>query len=263
MAAIIAIANHKGGTGKTATTHTLGVHFAEGGYRVLLLDVDAQGSLTLSCGVKNAAGRSLAEVLSEESGALALADVIQPIGPCLDLAPADVKLSAVELMLMRRQEINSIKVALAPVAHRYDLILIDCAPSRGVLMLNALAAAHGVICPTRTTIQDLGGLRLLITDTLARVRQSINPALAVVGILPTFYNGRTIHHRETLAALRKGGLPILSPIGESIRVAEAPAFGETVLTYAPDNPQAYAYRKLGREVEQWLESVQARHQKTQ
>jgi chromosome partitioning protein len=244
MPVTIATANHKGGTGKTTTVHCLGVHFAEGGYRVLMVDVDPQSSLTSSCGVSDAAGGSMAEVLG---GVRTLAEVIIPVADCLDLAPADIALTTVRCGKL------ALKETLAEVAGRYDLILIDCPPSLGLMTINALATSDGVLCPTQPAAQDLRGL-LLFLSTLVHMRKEINPKLVVIGIVPTFFDERTIHHRGVLQKLQNMKMRILQPIGRSIRVAEAPAVGESVLTFAPDNPQAFAYRRLGEQVEQWIES---------
>ncbi len=259
MPTVIAIANQKGGCGKTTTTHTLGVHFAEGGYRVLMIDIDPQSSLTNSCAVKDADGRSIAEVLGgAQPGTLRLPDVIRSLAPGLDLVPSHVRLSAVELQLVSRmsRELLLRELLARQLPARYDLIFIDCPPSLGLLTINALAAAHGVLSPTQPAKQDLYGLGLFI-NTLRSVRQ-INPALRLIGVVPTFYDARTLHHRSIVEQLDQSPLPVLQVIGRSIRITEAPAVGETILTFAPDNPQALAYRRLGREVEQWLESVNAR-----
>jgi chromosome partitioning protein len=128
--------------------------------------------------------------------------------------------------------------------------LIDCLPGRGPLLINALSTAHGVLCPTRPSLTDLAGLKLFL-DTVTQVQEKTNPALEFIGFVPVFVNSRTILHRGNLEGLADGKYRVLSPIGESIRVQEAPAFGQSVITYAPDNPVSLAYRQLGSEVEAW------------
>lgn len=252
---IIAVANHKGGVGKTATVQALGTVLAER-YRVLLVDVDPQSSLTQACGVRDAEGRSLAEVLGGATpGHLALRDIIRPLGDGLDLAPADIALAATELGLTARLgRENVLKRALATVAHEYDLCLIDCPPSLSLLTVNALNAAHGVLIPTQPAIQDLRALRLFL-DSVDRIRENLNPDLEVIGILVTFFDRRLTHHRDAVEVMERAGLPLLPVrVGRSVRVQEAAAVGESVVTYEPQNPQAQAYRALAEEVEKWLRS---------
>jgi len=254
----IATANHKGGVGKTATVHALGTVLAERGTRVLMVDADPQSSLTGACGVSDVADRSLAEVLSTPGPtALPMKRIIRPLGDCLHLAPADIALAATELMLVTRMgRENVLKKALAPIAAQYDLCLIDCPPSLGLLTVNALTAADAVLVPTQPQIVDLRGLRLFL-DTLEQIRQELNPSLELLGILPTFCDHRLVHHQEALHAMEEAELPLLPVhVGRSIRVAEAASCGESVMTYAPENPQAQAYRYLAEEVEKWLENAQ-------
>lgn len=253
----LAISNHKGGVGKTATTHALGAGLAQLGRRVLLVDADPQASLTQACGVE-ADGESLAEVLG---GALpgtlplqsVLLDVAEKPGEVLHLAPADIALSVNELGLVQRiGRENLLQNALEPVATAYDVALIDCPPSLGILTVNALRAADAVIVPTQPQISDLRGLKLFL-DTIDNIKRQINPGLQLLGVLVTFYDGRLIHHQDAVQVLRGQGLPMFSTmIGRSVRVAEAPATGESVVTYDPGNPQAENYQQLAREVNQWL-----------
>jgi chromosome partitioning protein len=253
----ISIANHKGGVGKTATAHALGAALAGMGQRTLLVDIDPQSSLTNGCDVQ-AAGSSLAEVLGgATAGTQPLADILVDVsdieGKTLHLAPADIALSTHELGLVQRIGREYVlKKALANVAANYDICLIDCPPSLGMLTVNALAASDVVIVPTQPQISDVRGLKLFL-ETVNGIRAAINPELRVLGVLITFYDGRTIHHRDAVETLRGQGLPIFETmIGRSIRVAEAPAAGESVVTYDPQNPQAENYQQLAREVEKWL-----------
>lgn len=257
----IAIANHKGGVGKTATTHALGAGLASLGRRVLLVDIDPQSSLTAAAGVENAAGKSLAEVLGGAApGHLSLTDILLDISDqetaVLHLAPGDIQLSPNELGITQRiGRENILKKALAAVQRRYDVCLIDCPPALGMLTVNALTAADYAIVPTQPQISDLRGLRLFL-DTVARIREEINPGLKILGVLLTFYDDRLIHHQDAVNVLQGQKIPLFeAKIGRSVRVAEAPAAGESILTYDPENKQAASYRQLADEVDQWLRNA--------
>jgi chromosome partitioning protein len=253
----LAIANHKGGVGKTATTQALGAVLAgECARRVLLVDADPQASLTAACGVASAEGGSLAEVLGAvQPGALTLTQILRELGPGLFLAPADIALAVTELGLVTRLGRETImRRALATVADRFDIALIDCPPGLGSLTINALAAADAVLIPTQPQGADLRALRLFL-DTVERIRD-LNPALEILGILPTFYDKRLTHHCNAIAAMQRAGLPVLPvAIGRSVRVAEAAAAGQAITAYAPDNPQSTAYRQLAKVVNAWLENA--------
>jgi len=255
---IIAVANHKGGVGKTTTVHTLGVILASRGYRVLLVDSDPQSSLTLACGVASAQGRSLAEVLgTAENGALPVSDAVRLLSARLDLVPADVGLASTELgLVVRMGRENVLKEVLDRVNGRYDVCIIDCPPSLGLLTVNALTAAHGVLIPTQPQILDLRGL-CLFWVTVAKIRRALNPGLKTIGIVPTFYNRRLIHHRKALESMRDARLPVLpTTIGRSVRVAESSVTSESIVTYASNNPRAREYQALADEVVKWLEEAQ-------
>lgn len=249
---IVAIANHKGGVGKTATAHALGATLARDyGRRVLLVDMDPQSSLTLACDIQ-AEGESLAEVLKDE---LLAADVVATIDEGLDLLPADIALAEAELLLAAKLgRENVLMRALAPLVGFYDIALIDCPPSLGLLTVNALRAAQAVLIPTQAQVADLRGLRLFL-GTLQKVREAINPELQTLGILATFYDERLLHHQSGMRAMEAAGLPLLPvAIGRTVRIAEAAAEHESVVTYEPANRQAAAYRELGGYVDQWLRS---------
>ena len=253
----IAVANHKGGTGKTTTAHTVGVVLANRDYRVLLVDSDPQSSLTLACGVASTQGRSLANVLGgAEEGELSLAKVVRFLSPSLDLVPADVGLASSELGLMVRMgRENALKEALGEVNGRYDVCIIDCPPSLGLLTVNALTAAHGVLIPTQPQIADLRGLGLFLL-TIARIQGGLNPGLETIGIVATLYDRRLIHHRRAMKSMRNASLPLLpTTVGRSVRVAESSVTSETVVTYAKDNPRAQEYEALTDEVVRWLEKA--------
>lgn len=255
---VICIANQKGGVAKTTTTHALGVLLARDNLRVLLVDIDPQSSLTQSCGVTDCAGRSLAEVLGGSApGRLIMHDVLVCLGDRLHLAPGDIALAGVELGLTSRLGREAVlKKCLTAVANRYDLALIDCPPSLGLLTVGALAAADAVLIPTQPQALDLRGLRLFL-ETLDLIRNDLNPGLETLGILVTFYDARLNHHRAAIEAMQRAGLPLLEvAIGRSVRVAEAAGAGQSVVDFDPVNPRANEYRILSEMVVQWLRKRQ-------
>ena len=250
----LAIANHKGGVGKTATAHALGEGLAASGLRVLLVDLDAQASLTLACGITDADGQSMAEVLgSAHPGTLTLGEILRPVGANLTLAPGDIALGSTELgLVLRMGREYTLRRALETVAADFDVCLLDCPPAMGLLTVNALAAAHGVLVPTQPETAALRGLRLFL-DSVAQVRADLNKGLDLVAVVATMYDGRLNHHKAALEALAATGAPV-SPvtIGRSVRVAEAALSGQSVIAYANENPRAQEYRALTQEVIQWL-----------
>lgn len=257
MATTIAIANQKGGVAKTTTTLNLGYELTHRGRKVVLIDADPQASLTISLGFEEQAiDRSLAEVLGgHKPGTLPLRDVMIPMpterGRLL-LVPADLALAGTEAGLfqrMKREEV--LKGILAPLrSDAVDYILIDCPPSLGLLTINALAAADFVLVPLQLEYLAIRGFQLF-WDTFLAVRDGINPDLQILGILPTFYRKGTRHHKQVLADLQ--GLatltPIMSPIPNSIIVADAHEGQKAVSQVRHDHVVAAAYRELAKEVD--------------
>lgn len=248
----IAVANHKGGIGKTTIVRTVGQCLAER-RRVLLVDLDPQASLTGAC-VTGDVGRTLADVMgSTQAGQVPMRDVLIELSPTLSLVPSAIDLAGTELGLNARMGRESVLAkALATVAAGFDVCMIDCPPSLGLLTVNGLTAAHGVLIPTQPQAVDVKALRLFL-DTLDYIRAELNPALEIVGIVATFYDGRLTHHQAVMQTMRDAGLPLVPvTIGRSVRVAEAAAIGQDVTTFDPDNPQAQAYRDLTGLIDTWL-----------
>jgi chromosome partitioning protein len=250
---VIALANQKGGVAKTTTTLNLGVAFREQGHRVLLIDLDPQGNLTMSQGMNpDAIERSMFDVLVHR---IPISDVIEQRE--VDIAVASIDLAGAELALssMIGRE-RALEKALVEVRDNYDYILIDTPPSLGLLTINAFVAATGVIVPVQCEYLSLRGL-VQLENTLAMVRENLNPHVGVEGIVATMYDGRTLHSREAIEILEEnfGDLVFRTRIRKTIRYAEAPVKGSSVLKYDPTGPAAEAYRELAKEV---LHGTQAR-----
>ena len=244
MSRVVAIANQKGGVGKTTTVASLGAALAEHQLRVLLADLDAQACLTFSLGVDaDAIEVSSYDVLL---GKAAAADAVLEIDDCLDLIPASIEISAAEAGLLGVTDRElSLRKGLQGVREAYDIVLLDCSPSLGVVTLNALAAADELIIPLQCEMLSHRGVGQLL-DTVADVQRLVNPHLLVRGALPTMYDGRTGHARAVLADIgERYGLPVLQPpVPRSVRFAEAPAFGEPILQTARGSKGAEAYREV-------------------
>jgi chromosome partitioning protein len=253
MANVIVLANQKGGVAKTTTTLNLGVALRELGHRILVIDLDPQGNLTMSQGMNpDAIERSMFDVLVHR---VPISDVIKPVE--VDVAVASIDLAGAELALsalIGRE--RALEKALVEVRDRYDYVLIDTPPSLGLLTINAFVAADGVIVPVQCEYLSLRGL-VQLENTLAMVRENLNPRVHVRGIVPTMYDGRTLHAREAIEILEEhfGDLVYDTRIRKTVRYAEAPVKGSSVLKYDPTGPAAQAYRDLAKEV---LDGAQAR-----
>lgn len=254
---VICIANHKGGVGKTTTAAALAQGLSEYGKRVLLIDWDPQASLTITMGFNpdtfQRTGYDILASTIKHNGSTSIHDVIVPTSnPNVDLVPANIELSQAQLDLVAALSRELIlKQMLQPVRQSYDFILIDCLPSLGLLTINALAAADTVIIPLQADFLAMKGLALLLS-TIIRVKDRINPALEISGILFTMTNSRTLHSREVIEATRRAfGDKIRvfdTLVPTSVRFKEAPAAGESILTYASNSAGASAYRLLTKEV---------------
>jgi chromosome partitioning protein len=243
---VIALANQKGGVAKTTTTLNLGVAFREMGYRVLLVDLDPQGNLTMSQGLNpDVIERSMFDVLVHK---IPISEITEQRE--VDLAVASIDLAGAELALsslIGRE--RALEKALLEVRSRYDFILVDTPPSLGLLTINAFVAATGVIVPVQCEYLSLRGL-VQLENTLAMVRENLNPEVGVEGIVATMFDGRTLHSREAIEILEEnfGELVFRTRIRKTVRYAEAPVKGSSVLKYDPKGAAADAYRELAREI---------------
>jgi chromosome partitioning protein len=249
-ARVIALCNQKGGVGKTTSAINLGASLAELGRRVLLVDFDPQGALSAGLGVQpHQLDRTTYNLLMDRS--VGIEDVLLKTGvPGIDLLPSNIDLSAAEIQLVTEvAREQTLARALAPVAPEYDYVLIDCQPSLGLLTVNALTAAHGVIIPLECEFFSLRGVALLI-DTIEKVQQRLNPDLKLDGILATMYDGRTLHGREVFARVLEafGDTVFDTVITRTVRFPETTVAGEPITSWAPTSTGARAYRNLAREV---------------
>jgi chromosome partitioning protein len=246
QAKVIAFANQKGGVAKTTTTLNLAAAFAEKGHRVLCVDMDPQGNLTMSQGIDPDSlemsmydvlvhGTSIREVIRRREVDVACASI--------DLAGAEIAMAA---MIGRER---SLAKALEPVADDYDFVCIDTPPSLGLLTINALTAAHKVIVPVQCEYLSMRGL-IQLQNTLSMIRENLNPDVEIEGILPTLVDTRTVHAKEAIEILEEnfGDRVFASRINKTVRFAEAPVKGMSVLKYDPDGKAAFAYRQLAKEV---------------
>jgi chromosome partitioning protein len=245
-AQVIAFANQKGGVAKTTTTLNLAVAFAEAGHRVLAVDMDPQANLTMSQGIDpDTVERSMYNVLVEH---LSIREVIRKRE--VDVACASIDLAGAEIAMSTQiGRERSLKKALRPVLEDYDFICIDTPPSLGLLTINALTAAARVIVPVQCEYLSMRGL-IQLQNTLSMVREELNPHVEISGILPTLVDSRTVHAKEAIEILEEnfGDRVFATRIKKTIRFAEAPVKGTSVLKYDPEGVAAKSYRELAKEV---------------
>ena len=253
---IISIVNQKGGTGKTTTCANLGIKLAQEGKKVLLVDADAQGSLTLSLGwdKPDELPVTLATLMERAltDSPIATSDGILHHAEGVDLIPANIELAALEVTLINAMSRETIlRQVLDGVKRNYDYILIDCMPSLGMMTVNALAAATSVLIPVQAQYLSIKGLEQLLR-TVGKVRRQINPRLNIDGILLTMVDSRTNYAREISALIREtygSKIKVFSTdIPMSVRAAETSAEGKSIFAHAPKGKVAEAYRSLGKEV---------------
>ncbi|WP_273651177.1 ParA family protein [Cellulomonas fimi] len=249
-ARVIAMCNQKGGVGKTTTTINLAAALAEYGRRVLVVDFDPQGAASVGLGVNpHELDRTVYNLLMERDAHVH--DVLRTTAtPGLDLLPANIDLSAAEVQLVGEVARESVLArVLRPVLDDYDVVLVDCQPSLGLLTVNALTASHGVIIPLECEFFALRGVALLI-ETIEKVRDRLNPRLEVDGILATMYDARTLHAREVVARVHEafGDTLLHTVIGRTVKFPDATVAAEPITTYAPTHAGAAAYRQLAREL---------------
>ncbi|CAM5778901.1 ParA family protein [Cellulomonas persica] len=249
-ARVIAMCNQKGGVGKTTTTINLAAALAEYGRKVLIVDFDPQGAASVGLGISpHELDLTIYNLLMERDAQVS--DVIRHTStPGLDLLPANIDLSAAEVQLVGEVARESVlSRALRPVLDDYDVVLIDCQPSLGLLTVNALTAAHGVLIPLECEFFALRGVALLI-ETIEKVRDRLNPRLEVDGILATMYDSRTLHAREVVARVHEafGDTLLQTVIGRTVKFPDATVAAEPITTYAPTHTGAQAYRQLAREL---------------
>ncbi len=249
-ALVMAMCNQKGGVGKTTSTINLGAALAECGRRVLLVDFDPQGALSVGLGIQpHELDQTVYNVIMERS--VSITDVVRKTRvDGVDLLPSNIDLSAAEVQLVAEvgREHTLLRV-LRPVMNDYDYVLVDCQPSLGLLTVNALTAADGVIIPLECEFFSLRGVALLI-DTIEKVQERLNPKLDITGILATMYDPRTLHSKEVMARVVEafGDIVFDTVINRTVRFPETTVAGEPITTWAPKSAGATAYRALAREV---------------
>ena len=249
----IAIANQKGGVGKTTTTAALGSLLCNRGLRVLMIDMDSQASLTRALGL-TAESHSIADVMGGTNpGTLELNEIIQPVRGGLDLAPSNILMYTTEMGLVSRMGRESILKKAIEKLSGYDVILIDCPPSLGMLTINGLVASQGVIVPSLPAESDVQGVRSIMETLRGIEAAGLNPKIDLLGVLVIQFDGRTNEHNRILDGLKSAGFPVLGVIPRSVRVQEAMAAREPVTEHSPKSKPSEAYFAVADKVVVWLD----------
>lgn len=249
-ARVIAMCNQKGGVGKTTTTINLGAALAELGRKVLLVDFDPQGALSVGLGIRTHELDATIYNLMLESGYDIHDVIVSSRTPNVDVLPANIDLSAAEVQLVGEVAREMVLArTLRPVLDDYDVILIDCQPSLGLLTVNALTSAHGVVIPLECEFFAMRGVALLV-ETIEKVCDRLNPRLTIDGILATMYDGRTLHSREVVRSVvdHFQDQVFHTVIARTVRFPDATLAAEPITTYAPGTSAAESYRQLAREL---------------
>ncbi len=249
-ARVIALCNQKGGVGKTTTAINLAAALAEYGRKVLVVDFDPQGAASVGLGVSpHELDHTVYNLLMDRN--LTYTDVLRATAtPGLDLLPANIDLSAAEVQLVSEVARESaLSRALRPALDEYDVVVVDCQPSLGLLTVNALTAAHGVVIPLECEFFALRGVALLV-ETIEKVRDRLNPRLQVDGILATMYDSRSLHARVVVARVHEafGDTLFQTVISRTVKFPDATVAAEPITTYAPSHAGAESYRQLAREL---------------
>ncbi|MGH2749719.1 MAG: ParA family protein [Actinomycetota bacterium] len=256
MARIVAFANQKGGVAKTTSALSISAALARRGRRVLSVDLDPQGALTYCVGADpDGIDETINDVLVRR---LPIEKVIitRPEGEAsIDVVPANIDLAGAEAVLLAKTGREyALERAFREITGRYDFILIDCPPSLGILTINGLTAAQEVVIPLQCEALSHRGVGQLL-ETLRDIRHFTNPHLEITGIIPTMYDGRSLHAQQVLADVgsRYGVAVLQPPVRKSIRFAEAAQAGKSILSYAASHPGAHAYRELARQIDEGVD----------
>lgn len=248
----IAIANQKGGVGKTTTTASLGSILCDRGYRILIIDMDSQASLTKALGVQ-AESKSIADVIGGHmEGSLTFRDVTQRIRDGFNIAPSNILMYTTEMGLVSRMGRETILKKAMRELSGFDVVLIDCPPSMGLLTINSLVASQGVIIPSLPAEADLQGVHSLVETIQSIEAAGLNPKIELLGVLIVQFDGRANEHNRIVNTIQESGKSLLGVIPRSVRVQESVAVMKPVTEYAPRCKPSLAYQEVADKVIHWV-----------